>query len=115
MRAAAARTFCTAGSSRAISTAMMAITPSSSISVKPLRRLMMFLLMRRLHAWVRANIQLTVRLYTDSAWLVKENSDFFETQSFRPNLRITEQTAMLTIGRTLLISRQGRDHGLPPD
>src|SRR5262245_2363296 len=35
MRLAAARTFCTAGKSRAISTAMMAITTSSSISVKP--------------------------------------------------------------------------------
>src|SRR5947207_8901562 len=39
MRAAASRTFCTAGSSRPMSTAMMAITTKSSISVKPgLRR-----------------------------------------------------------------------------
>src|SRR5690242_4451589 len=34
-RRAASRADCTAGSSRAISTAMMAITTSSSISVKP--------------------------------------------------------------------------------
>src|SRR5438046_1713372 len=33
MRAAASRTFCTAGSSRPMSTAMMAITTSSSIRV----------------------------------------------------------------------------------
>src|SRR5262249_53282099 len=39
MRAAASRTFCTAGKSRPIRMAMMAITTSSSISVKPrLRR-----------------------------------------------------------------------------
>src|SRR5262245_10012414 len=38
MRAAAERTFCTAGSSRPISTAMMARTTSSSISVKARRR-----------------------------------------------------------------------------
>src|SRR5438270_13413465 len=38
VRAAASRTFCTAGSSRPISTAMIAITTSSSISVKPRRR-----------------------------------------------------------------------------
>src|SRR5262245_13680836 len=35
MRMAASRTFCTAGRSRPISTAMMAITTSSSIKVKP--------------------------------------------------------------------------------
>jgi hypothetical protein len=38
MRLAASRTFCTAGSSRPMSTAMMAITTNSSISVKPRRR-----------------------------------------------------------------------------
>src|SRR6266851_5681783 len=39
MRAAASRTFCTAGKSRPMRIAMMAITTSSSISVKPrLRR-----------------------------------------------------------------------------
>src|SRR4051812_5901686 len=37
MRAAAARTFCTAGISSAIRTAMMAMTTSSSINVKPCR------------------------------------------------------------------------------
>src|SRR6266404_3346393 len=37
MRAAASRTFCTAGSNRPIRMAMMAITTSSSISVKPRR------------------------------------------------------------------------------
>src|SRR5262245_59833295 len=37
-RAAASRTFCTAGSSRPIRVAMMAMTTSSSISVKPPRR-----------------------------------------------------------------------------
>jgi hypothetical protein len=36
-RDAASRTFCTAGSSRPIKTAMMAITTNSSISVKPPR------------------------------------------------------------------------------
>jgi hypothetical protein len=36
-RLAASPIFCTAGSSRAISTAMMAITTSSSINVKPFR------------------------------------------------------------------------------
>src|SRR5262249_43831268 len=36
MRAAASRTFCTAGSSRPMRMAMMAMTTSSSISVKPL-------------------------------------------------------------------------------
>src|SRR4051812_49379998 len=35
MRAAASRTFCTAGSSRPMRMAMMAMTTSSSISVKP--------------------------------------------------------------------------------
>src|SRR5262245_49354553 len=35
MRLAASRTFCTAGNSSPINTAMMAITTSSSISVKP--------------------------------------------------------------------------------
>src|SRR5437762_2819778 len=38
MRAAASRTFCTAGKSRPMSTAMMAITTSSSIRVKLKRR-----------------------------------------------------------------------------
>src|SRR4051812_2994655 len=38
LRAAASRTFWTAGSSRPMSTAMIAITTSSSISVKPDRR-----------------------------------------------------------------------------
>jgi hypothetical protein len=39
MRAAASRTFCTAGKSNPIRTPMMAITTNSSISVKPrLRR-----------------------------------------------------------------------------
>src|SRR4051812_18864116 len=38
VRAAAARTFWTAGSRRPMRMAMMAITTSSSISVKPLRR-----------------------------------------------------------------------------
>src|SRR5262245_26510835 len=37
MRLAASRTLCTAGRSRPISTAMMAITTSSSTSVKPRR------------------------------------------------------------------------------
>src|SRR5438132_464000 len=37
MRAAASRTFCTAGSNRPIRTAMMAITTSNSISVKAVR------------------------------------------------------------------------------
>ena len=37
MRLAASRTFCTAGTSKPTSTAMMAITTSSSISVKPRR------------------------------------------------------------------------------
>ena len=37
MRAAAARTFCTAGSSRPMRTAMMAMTTRSSISVNPRR------------------------------------------------------------------------------
>src|SRR5262249_12440078 len=36
MRLAASRTFCTAGKSRPMSTAMMAMTTSSSISVKAL-------------------------------------------------------------------------------
>src|SRR4051794_18317934 len=35
IRAAASRTFCTAGKSRPINTAMMAITTRSSMSVKP--------------------------------------------------------------------------------
>src|SRR5262249_14181373 len=39
MRAAASRTFCTAGSSRPIRTAMMAMTTSSSISVNAADRL----------------------------------------------------------------------------
>src|SRR5258708_6432845 len=39
MRAAASRTFCTAGRSRPISTAMMAMTTNNSSSVKPGRRL----------------------------------------------------------------------------
>src|SRR5262245_38464205 len=38
IRAAASRTFCTAGSSKPIRTAMMAITTSSSINVNPERR-----------------------------------------------------------------------------
>src|SRR5687768_7552540 len=38
MRAAASRTFCTAGSSRPMRMAMMAMTTSSSISVKAFRR-----------------------------------------------------------------------------
>jgi len=38
MRAAASRTFWTAGNSRPIRMAMMAMTTSSSISVKPERR-----------------------------------------------------------------------------
>jgi len=38
VRAAAPRTFCTAGSSNPISTAMMAITTSNSISVNAGRR-----------------------------------------------------------------------------
>jgi hypothetical protein len=38
MRAAASRTFCTAGKSNPIRMAMMAMTTSSSISVKPWRR-----------------------------------------------------------------------------
>ena len=38
IRAAASRTFCTAGSNRPIRIAMMAMTTSSSISVKPERR-----------------------------------------------------------------------------
>ena len=38
MRAAASRTFCTAGSSSPMRMAMMAITTSSSISVNPLGR-----------------------------------------------------------------------------
>src|SRR5262245_65585887 len=37
MRAAASRTFCTAGNSSPIRMAMMAMTTSSSISVKPVR------------------------------------------------------------------------------
>ena len=37
IRVAASRTFCTAGSSRPIRMAMMAMTTSSSISVKPRR------------------------------------------------------------------------------
>jgi hypothetical protein len=40
-RAAASRTFWTAGSSRPIKIAMMAMTTSSSISVKPLERLVL--------------------------------------------------------------------------
>src|SRR5262245_21495874 len=43
MRLAASRTFCTAGSKSPMSTAMMAITTSSSISVKPLLRVRMAL------------------------------------------------------------------------
>jgi hypothetical protein len=39
MRAAASRTFCTAGSSRPMRMAMMAMTTSNSISVKPRQRL----------------------------------------------------------------------------
>src|SRR5438093_11128495 len=39
MRAAASRTFCTAGTSRAMRMAVRALTPSSSTDVKPLRRL----------------------------------------------------------------------------
>src|SRR5262245_51389265 len=39
MRAAASRTFCTAGSSRPIRMAMMAITTNNSINVKPARRI----------------------------------------------------------------------------
>src|SRR5438128_602247 len=38
MRLAASRTFCTAGSSRPMRTAMMAMTTSNSIRVKPIRR-----------------------------------------------------------------------------
>src|SRR5437879_2331360 len=38
IRFAASRTFCTAGSSSPISTAMMAITTNNSISVKPVAR-----------------------------------------------------------------------------
>ena len=38
VRAAASRTFCTAGSSNPMSTAMIAMTTKSSISVKPMRR-----------------------------------------------------------------------------
>jgi hypothetical protein len=38
VRLAASRTFCTAGTSSPISTAMMAITTKSSMSVKPRRR-----------------------------------------------------------------------------
>src|SRR5579875_1532845 len=38
VRAAASRTFCTAGSNRPMSTAMMAITTKSSIRVKATRR-----------------------------------------------------------------------------
>src|SRR2546421_7179053 len=38
LRAAASRTFCTAGTSRPIRMAMMAMTTSSSISVKPRER-----------------------------------------------------------------------------
>jgi hypothetical protein len=37
IRAAASRTFCTAGSNSPINTAMIAITTSNSISVKPRR------------------------------------------------------------------------------
>ena len=37
MRAAASRTFCTAGKSNPIRIAMIAITTSNSMSVKPLR------------------------------------------------------------------------------
>jgi hypothetical protein len=37
VRAAAARTFCTAGTNKAINIAMIAITTSNSISVKPNR------------------------------------------------------------------------------
>src|SRR4051794_7953553 len=43
MRAAASRTFCTAGSSRPIRMAMMAITTSNSISVKPGRARRVFM------------------------------------------------------------------------
>src|SRR5262245_61786868 len=43
VRAAASRTFCTAGTSSAIKIAMIAITTSNSINVKPRRRIAMFL------------------------------------------------------------------------
>src|SRR5687767_15963977 len=43
VRAAASRTFCTAGSRRPIKTAMMAITTSSSMSVKADRRVRRFI------------------------------------------------------------------------
>src|SRR5438552_1145739 len=45
MRAAASRTFCTAGRSRPIKMAMIAITTSNSISVKPAFRLVWTILM----------------------------------------------------------------------
>ena len=41
MRLADSRTFCTAGTSKPTKTAMMAITTSSSMSVKPLRFVVM--------------------------------------------------------------------------
>src|SRR2546426_12828109 len=45
MRLAASRTLCTAGSSRPIKTAMIAMTTSSSMSVKAVRRCMAGLLL----------------------------------------------------------------------
>src|SRR5438874_1093415 len=50
MRFAASRTFCTAGNNKPISTAMIAITTSSSMRVKPLRARETCLLMRVLLA-----------------------------------------------------------------
>src|SRR4051794_2295688 len=50
-RRAASRAACTAGNSRAIRTAMMAITTSSSISVKPRRNFMKHLHRNKTEKW----------------------------------------------------------------
>src|SRR5258708_4388281 len=66
MRRAASRAACTAGRSRAISTAMMAITTSSSIRVKP----------RRVVAFISASLGLIVgrkhiaELLDDPAYII---------------------------------------------
>src|SRR5688572_24600297 len=62
IRAAASRTFCTAGSSSPIRMAMMAITTSNSISVKPDRLRQRKDFMRHLHEIRACGIQMEYRM-----------------------------------------------------
>src|SRR5262245_42189323 len=106
MRAAAARTFCTAGSRRPMRTAMIAITTSSSISVKPAWRLRDPLVMGSPSDWT------PLRAGTRGSELIRARarSDSRFTGRLRPDREL--RAGELLIRQQPDVARQGDDVAL---